>query len=282
MSWAKIDDRANEHRKQVAAGADACWLWTCGLMYVNRQDARDGFIPDGVLGMLYPFKSARKLAAKLVDVGLWDKVDDGYQVHNFEKWNKSREQIDDERAATRNRVAAHRAKKACNAVTPPGSNGAGNDECNAVSTGSSASADSSASASAEDPDSLSGNASARDGAPKSAASRCEATFASKCPDELEITPTIRDLCEKRGLDPADEIAKLQAWARANRRTALDWNAELELWIRRSKVIPPEQRGQPQPRSGPLRSGFETPAERRTREQLDRVAMLERQEREAQQ
>ncbi len=94
MTWAKIDDHANEHRKQLAAGAEACWLWTCGLMYANRQSARDGFIPDGALGMLYPFKAPGKLAAKLIEAQLWHRVPGGYLIHQFDEWNESAEERD--------------------------------------------------------------------------------------------------------------------------------------------------------------------------------------------
>jgi hypothetical protein len=111
MSWAKVDDRANEHRKQLEAGAEACWLWTCGLMYANRQDARDGFIPALVLPMLYPFRGPKKLAARLVDVGLWEKVDGGYRVHNYHQWNPTKEQVEAEREAGRRRAAESYARK---------------------------------------------------------------------------------------------------------------------------------------------------------------------------
>ena len=80
MTWAKIDDRAHEHRKQLAAGPEACWLWVCGLMYANRQPARDGFIPASALRMLYPFKSPKRLATKLVKAGLWTRTDGGYVI----------------------------------------------------------------------------------------------------------------------------------------------------------------------------------------------------------
>lgn len=105
MTWAKVDDHANEHRKQVAAGAEACWLWTCGLMYANRQPARDGFVPAGVIGMLYPLKNPTKLAAKLVEVGLWTEVPGGYRIHQFTEWNQTKEQRDAELAAGRARAA---------------------------------------------------------------------------------------------------------------------------------------------------------------------------------
>lgn len=111
MSWAKIDDRANEHRKQLDAGAEACWLWACGLMYANRQPARDGFIPERMLGLLYPFMSATKLAKALVRVGLWDKAPGGYLIHEFTKWNQSREQVEAERKNGRARAAKSYEKK---------------------------------------------------------------------------------------------------------------------------------------------------------------------------
>lgn len=94
MSWARLDDRANEHRKQLLAGPEACWMWSCGLMYANRQDARDGFIPEPMLAMLYPFTKPKKLAAKLVEVGLWEVVPGGYKVHNYEKWNETADERD--------------------------------------------------------------------------------------------------------------------------------------------------------------------------------------------
>jgi len=111
MTWARLDDRANEHRKQLAAGPEACWLWACGLMYCNRQAARNGFIPEQALRILYPLKSPSRLATKLVDVGLWERIDGGYQVHEFECWNKSKEQVEADRESTRNRVTAHRERK---------------------------------------------------------------------------------------------------------------------------------------------------------------------------
>lgn len=111
MTWAKVDDHANEHRKQLAAGAEACWLWACGLMYANRQKARDGFIPELTVGMLYPFKNAKALATKLVDVGLWKRVTGGYEIHDFLYWNQSKEQREDTLEKGRQRAAKSYEKK---------------------------------------------------------------------------------------------------------------------------------------------------------------------------
>ena len=111
MSWARLDDRANEHRKQLLAGPEACWMWSCGLMYANRQDARDGFIPEPMLAMLYPFTKPKKLAAKLVEVGLWEVVPGGYLIHGYHDWNPTREQVEAERAKGRERAAASYQKR---------------------------------------------------------------------------------------------------------------------------------------------------------------------------
>lgn len=88
MSWAKIDDRANEHAKQLAAGAKACWLWVCGLMYVNRQAKKTGRIPRAVVDscMLFPSLGKRE-AEQLVKVGLWEVDADAYIVHDYGYWN---------------------------------------------------------------------------------------------------------------------------------------------------------------------------------------------------
>ncbi len=112
MTWAKIDDRANEHRKLLAAGAEAAWFWACGLMYANRQRARDGFIPDIALPLLYPVRRPRRLADKLVTVGLWDRDESstdprqhGYRIHDFGEWNRSAEQVEADKAAARSRAS---------------------------------------------------------------------------------------------------------------------------------------------------------------------------------
>lgn len=108
MTWAKLDDKANENRKQLRAGAEACWLWACGLMYANRQPEHDGVIPDEVLPGLYApsARNCQKLADRLVEVKLWDRVDGGYRVHNYHRWNPSAEQVERERAEGRRRAAA--------------------------------------------------------------------------------------------------------------------------------------------------------------------------------
>ncbi len=91
MSWVKIDDGAPEHRKQIEAGALACWLWMCGLAYCNRQKIRDGFIPAGKVAALYPMPNPMRWAARLVAVGLWDEVVGGFVIHDYHEYQPSAE-----------------------------------------------------------------------------------------------------------------------------------------------------------------------------------------------
>jgi len=92
MAWLKIDDNAPLHRKMLAAGPAACWLWVCGLAYCQRHKT-DGHIPLEALPWLGVLKPA-PMAAVLVRVGLWhaDENIGGWLVHDFLDWNASSEE----------------------------------------------------------------------------------------------------------------------------------------------------------------------------------------------
>jgi hypothetical protein len=91
MSWVYVDDQASDHPKQEAAGAEACWLWACGLMWCNRAKTSRGNIPFARVRALYvPFTEAqsKRLAAVLVKVGLWHETDDGYLIHDYDQYQR--------------------------------------------------------------------------------------------------------------------------------------------------------------------------------------------------
>jgi hypothetical protein len=98
MSWVRLDDSAPEHpkflklaelAKQGDRGAAAAWLWVCGLAYCNRQPSRNGFIPRAKIPQLYPVKGAAGLAARLVEVGLWESREDGFAIHDYHDYQPS-------------------------------------------------------------------------------------------------------------------------------------------------------------------------------------------------
>lgn len=94
MSWIRIDDHAVWHRKLVAAGPMAGWLWLCGLSYANQQPAHDGFIPDDIVPFL-PMKNAEKYVRDLLRVGLWERVDGGYIVHDYHEFQPSKADVEE-------------------------------------------------------------------------------------------------------------------------------------------------------------------------------------------
>jgi hypothetical protein len=124
MPWVKVDDAFADHPKVVQAGPLAAWLYVAGLCYCGRL-LTDGFIPRGQVRKLADVPGALKLAARLVEVGLWEEYPDGYRVHDYLDYNPSREQVAADRAATRERVAKWRSKPR-NASGNGVTNGVGN------------------------------------------------------------------------------------------------------------------------------------------------------------
>lgn len=96
MAWVRIEDAVTEHRKHLRAGPSACWLWICGIAYCQRQ-LSDGFIPEEAIPMLGVLKGAKPLADRLVEVGLFDRAEGGYVVHDYHDYNDTREEAQQRR-----------------------------------------------------------------------------------------------------------------------------------------------------------------------------------------
>lgn len=87
MAWVYLDNAFPDHPKVAAAGGDAAWLFVCGLAYVKRYET-EGFIPSAQVPRLTDRKSPNRVAARLVEVGLWDPHPDGFMVHDYHDWNR--------------------------------------------------------------------------------------------------------------------------------------------------------------------------------------------------
>lgn len=105
MTWVRLDDLFDEHPKVRMAGQSAAWMYVAGLCYSSRH-LTNGLIPSAALAGLgqFPGTKAKKLAATLVEVGLWEKDPQGYRIHDYLKWNRSREQVENERQAAKDRM----------------------------------------------------------------------------------------------------------------------------------------------------------------------------------
>ena len=95
MAWTRIDDKFLMNPKIQTAGPLGMALYLAGLIYANAN-LTDGFIVESMLpvlcGMAYQTPS-KGMAQVLVNLNLWEKVEGGYQIHDFLEFNKSREQI---------------------------------------------------------------------------------------------------------------------------------------------------------------------------------------------
>lgn len=118
-----LKDEFLDHPKVMRAGGDAGWLYVCALGWTNKH-LTGGFIPVEVIGRLSDRKAPAKLAARLVEVGLWDQVDGGYRVHDYDEHNfgaeaKRQAREDKARKAAQARWEKERARKQAAPGSPP-------------------------------------------------------------------------------------------------------------------------------------------------------------------
>jgi hypothetical protein len=117
MPWARIDDDAPSHPKMFRAGVEAFGFWVAGNCFCNKR-LTDGFIPDDALALIYPGTLPRKavaLAERLVQVGLWERVEGGWRVHDFHQYNPTADEVRKERQAAKERKDRWKEKRRGNA-----------------------------------------------------------------------------------------------------------------------------------------------------------------------
>lgn len=111
--WFKVDDNLPTSGKVLSIQrADlrrvaAMGLWSLAGAWAAKQE-KDGQVPAY---MVEELGATQQQADDLVASGLWTATDEGYQFHNWEKYQFTREQLDAKREATRERVAKSRARR---------------------------------------------------------------------------------------------------------------------------------------------------------------------------
>ena len=239
MPWFKVDDNLGFHHKVIAAGNPAMGLWVRAGS-VCAQQLTDGFVADHVVAALGTSAQARRL----VEVGLWGRVDGGYRFHEWTERQPSRADVEAERAAAAERMRAYRERKrqargkASSQVSgerspEPTPNEQGtNDEVREVFG---------------DPDPTRPDRSSygtTDDAAQGATKKPKR--ATQRPADFRPSQAHIDLAAERGVDLRAEWAKFCDWCDANGKTYKDWSAALRNWIRNAR--PTRAAGQPQQQS----------------------------------
>ncbi len=88
--WVKIDDGFATHPKIIKAGPLALALQIRALCYCSQQRT-DGFISEVMLPyLLLSLPTETYWPDIMVNAGLWDRQDKGYQIHDYLEWNCSK------------------------------------------------------------------------------------------------------------------------------------------------------------------------------------------------
>ena len=108
MSWAKLDDGFDSHRKLDGVSLEAVGLWARGLSYSARY-LTDGHLDHTWLRARVPGdKKRERLIEELLDARLLDEADGRYFIYHFLEYNFSRAQVEEKREKEREKKAAQR------------------------------------------------------------------------------------------------------------------------------------------------------------------------------
>ena len=111
MAWFKIDDGFHSSRKLLKIPKRtrfaAVGLWTVAGSWAADQ-LTDGNVPDYMISV---FGAPPAAPEALVDSGLWQRTSDGYVFYNWHEYQPSKQDVDAERAASRERMRELRARR---------------------------------------------------------------------------------------------------------------------------------------------------------------------------
>lgn len=122
MPWFRVDDDAGTHPKLLAAGDSAVGLWVRAGAYSARY-LTEGHITRRALRTL---GGTQRQVQRLLDARLWvvDPDGDGWRFWQWEDRQPTREDVEADRAAARERARRYRASRRDATVDNPGDNGA--------------------------------------------------------------------------------------------------------------------------------------------------------------
>jgi hypothetical protein len=217
MPWFKIDDSLWGHPKWLNASPAARALWVTAGSWCMAQ-VQDGKVPSIVLPML---GGKPKNAAELVAVGLWEELPDGWLFHDWHDYQPSREQIETDRHAARERQRRARDKAKSHRESRRDTTVTHDDETALVTV----------------PPTRPDPTVVPDGTTKSGKRRAPET---PLPESWKPNQTHREYAEANGLDLSAEAFRFRNHAIANDRRQRRWDATFTTWLSRAKDFAPKR------------------------------------------
>lgn len=218
MVWFRMDDSFPSHPKVLGIPRRerlaAIGLWTLAGGWCAKQ-LTDGYLAEH---MVDEIGGSSKSAAALVNAGLWDLVDGGYQFHDWNDYNPTRDDVEADRSAARERMKRLRS-------------GRSSSEVRANSKRSSEQV--------RDPRPDPTSSSSR-------TTRERAKRATQIPADWEPKPIHLEIATEYNLDPAFQLRSFRDYYQANGKTHKDWDAAFRVWLNKAKSF---QRPAPR-QSGP--------------------------------
>ncbi len=99
MAWVRIHDGAMSHPKLLRLSDKAFRLWVWGLTY-SQQHLTDGWLPERSQPA-----DLKRATNEIVAIGLWEKTDNGHQIHDYLDWNDSKSVVVEARQLAKVRMA---------------------------------------------------------------------------------------------------------------------------------------------------------------------------------
>lgn len=202
MPWFKVDDGFWAHPKVLELSSAAGWLWTRAGAYAAQQ-LTDGRITNATLAML---GSASDSADELVAAGLWDVTRGGWQFHDWETYQPTREEVLADRAKTAERMRRYREKRR--------NTGAGDGVTDAATDGASSRAPT-----RPDPTTKP--------TPKGVGRRKPEV---SLPDGWNPNDSAVRFAVEFGIDLGHEVSQFRLHAAANDRRQRDWDSAFRQWL----------------------------------------------------
>ena len=106
MTWIKLEDSFPDHPKIAALSDRAFRVHISALCYCGKY-LTNGVIPAPIANKICVNNGSR-IIKRLVEIGLWSRVEGGYEINDYLKYQTSKEQAEMEKETNRLRAAKAR------------------------------------------------------------------------------------------------------------------------------------------------------------------------------